>query len=349
MFIKNVKSTVFLIFVVMIVIIVTFGVYGCKQEPKEQKWKLKMHAFYPATFAVYTAYDYWAKEVEKRTNGRVTFEKYPGAALFTEKEELDALKDGLIDVATLLIHSVSARIPAVWAPILLGVSDAQWIAMTTEVMEAGPAKELEDKFNIKFLYSFSGYPNDAVQHKDRHLYTLEDIRKAGAIRTAPGFWTEFAVAVGVDAVSMPISEMYDATARGVVKGSWTNIAGWSPFGLNETIPYVTLNIPCAGGRTAYMLSLNLDTWNSLPPDVQEIMMSAGREANLLSVSLTTRQQLDFIAAITTKGGRMDRMSDEEAKKILDLGMPVIWEKYLKEAGAAGQKVKTIVEKYAAMK
>jgi TRAP-type C4-dicarboxylate transport system substrate-binding protein len=54
---------------------------------------------------------WWLDEVEKRSGGRIKFERYPGESLAKAAEQLDALESGMADVSLFVTTYTPGKIP----------------------------------------------------------------------------------------------------------------------------------------------------------------------------------------------------------------------------------------------
>ncbi len=68
---------------------------------------------------------------------------------------------------------------------------------------------------------------------------------------------------------------YNSISTGLTEGTMTFESAIAPYKFYEVAPYITKI--SFGGKSASALTVNLDTWESLPPDVQTIMMEVAEE------------------------------------------------------------------------
>ena len=92
---------------------------------------------------------------------------------------------------------------------------------------------------------------------------------------APGPTAAWLEGTGAVAVDGGLTTYYTQISTGVADGVLTILTGAAPYRIQEVAPYVTL--VGIGGQMMGGMSINLDTWNSLPADVQQVLGDLGTE------------------------------------------------------------------------
>jgi TRAP-type C4-dicarboxylate transport system substrate-binding protein len=94
----------FKFFVILTVCALMLGTTGCKDnsgENKEKTIRLSYANFAPASTFVCVQMERWKEEVEKRTDGKVQIDTYPGGTLLGAKEMMDGVIAGQADIGCL--------------------------------------------------------------------------------------------------------------------------------------------------------------------------------------------------------------------------------------------------------
>jgi len=92
---------------------------------------------------------------------------------------------------------------------------------------------------------------------------------------APGPTAAWLEGTGAVAVDGGLTTYYTQISTGVADGVLTILTGAAPYRIQEVAPYVTL--VGIGGQMMGGMSINLDTWNALPADVQQVLGDLGEE------------------------------------------------------------------------
>ena len=119
--------------------------------------KLEFASYAPATEGVSVALQEWCKEVEKRTNGRVTVTFHPGATLVAMPQTYEAVANGIVDIGFSAFGYTPGRFPMMELldlPTGLKTS-ALAVKLAKEYIEKFKPKELQD---VKLLYALLRLP-----------------------------------------------------------------------------------------------------------------------------------------------------------------------------------------------
>ncbi|MGM7668047.1 TRAP transporter substrate-binding protein DctP [Microbacterium sp. A93] len=245
--------------------------------------------------------------IEERTDGKVTFEPYWATSLAPLAQTLNAVSTGLADIGVFVNSYYPDEMPgAAWLSNLGTMSMKGWPhsylqshAATIEFVAT--SDELQAEFtaqNVRPIYLGSSPMADMFC--TRPIVTLEDAEGKRARVGGPP-WSTSVEALGMTAVSFSSAESYEGLQRGIADctlfSAAPNVA--VPMGISDVAPYYssthTAGIPGNGHI------MNLDVWNSLPVDVQQIFTDASA---LLATSMATemiRVYSEFAASAEADG------------------------------------------------
>jgi len=239
---------------------------------KDKPIELSYSSFWPVQFGMGKTATAWAEEVEKRTNGRVKITMYHGGILTDAANCYEGVVKGISDIGHSVLAYSRGRFPLMEVIDLPGYSyDA--------VSPSRVADDLYRKFSPKeladthVLYIYGMLPAYITTAK-RPVKTLEDL-KGLKIRSA-GLATKITEALGGTPVAMPKGDQYEALRKGMVDGAWSapsDLMGWKAA---EVAKYSTV-IYEVGFNTAFFVTMNLNKWNSLPPEIQKIFTEVSKE------------------------------------------------------------------------
>jgi C4-dicarboxylate-binding protein DctP len=212
---------------------------------------------------------------EKYTGGKVTVEVYPNSSLYKDKEELEALQLGSVQ---LLAPSISKFGPLgvkefdVFDLPFLMSDDTHARAMMASPMMAQFNKKLEDKSVKPLAYWDNG----------AHCYTAnvplimpDDFR--GLKMRIQGSKVLDAVARQLGAIPQIIAfgELYQALQTGVADGEDNVPSNISTQKLYDVQKYMTVS---HHGRLTYAFITNTKFWDGLPADIRPGLDKAAAEA-----------------------------------------------------------------------
>jgi len=231
--------------------------------------KLSYANFPPAPTFPCVQMERWKKEVEKRTGGKVAINTYPGSTLLGAKNMMDGVIAGQADIGCLCMAYQPGRFTVTNATALpLGFPNATAASLT--LWDVYRKHKPEGFKKVKALTMFTCAP--ANIYATEPVRNLEDLK--GLELRASGGVAQVLKALGAAPVGMPQSECPEALQKGVVKGAASSLETLMDFKYAETCKYVTI---FNGPVYPFAVVMNMDTWNSLPKDVQEVMDGLGTE------------------------------------------------------------------------
>lgn len=233
--------------------------------------KLTYSHFWPVGHPITESLAGWAKEIEKRTNGKVRVVMFPGGTLTPADKCYDGVVKGISSMCSSALSYTRGRFPLMEVCDLpLGYKDALSAArLSNAVYKKFQPKELDD---VKVMFFHGTGPT--IFHTKEPVRKLKDL-EGMKIRTT-GLGTKVVTALGATPVAMPMGDTYDALSKGVVQGSTAPIASLEGFKWGEVVKYTTENFGTAF-TTIFFVVMNKKAWNSLPPDVQKIIEQTNEE------------------------------------------------------------------------
>lgn len=214
----------------------------------------------------------WGKEIEKRTNGRVKVNVFPGNTLTQADKNYDGVAKGISDIGMSVLAYTRGKFPLTEVIDLpLGYKNAYAATkLINEYYQKFKPKELNE---VKILYLHAHGPGILHTCK-KPVSKLEDL-KGMKIRST-GLGAKVVAALGAVPVAMPMGETYDALSRGIADGSTAPIEALEGYRWGEVVKFTTEDYSSAY-TSGFFVAMNKDKWNSLPPDIQAIIEKIDEE------------------------------------------------------------------------
>ncbi|TWA89071.1 TRAP transporter substrate-binding protein [Bradyrhizobium stylosanthis] len=235
---------------------------------------------------------------EKYTGGKVKIEVYPNSTLYKDKEELEALQLGSVQM---LAPSNSKFGP-------LGIREFEVFDLpyilpdlkTLRKVTEGPLgarllKLLEPKGITGLAYWDNGFKQMSANRK---LVAPADYQGVKfRIQSSRVLQAQFK-ALGSLPQVMAFSEVYQALQTGVVDGqenTWSNIYTQK---MHEVQKYIT---ETNHGYIGYVVIVNKKFWDDLPADIREQLSKAMKEATDFNNAQSQKENDDALAEIKKSG------------------------------------------------
>jgi C4-dicarboxylate-binding protein DctP len=235
---------------------------------------------------------------EKYTNGRVKVEVYPNSQLYKDKEEVDALQLGAVQM---LAPSLAKFGP-------LGVRefevfDLPYIlpskAALRKVTEGDLGKRLFKKLESKGIVGLGYWDNGfKVMSANKPLRTPEDFRGVKMRIQSSKVLEAQMRALGAIPQVMAFSEVYQAMQTGVVDGSENTPSNMYTQKHHEVQKFITLS---DHGYIGYAVIANKKFWDGLPGDVRGQLEKAMAEATAHANQISQTENDEALAEIKKSG------------------------------------------------
>jgi C4-dicarboxylate-binding protein DctP len=257
---------------------------------------------------------------EKYTNGRVKVEVYPNSSLYKDKEELEALQLGSVQI---LAPSISKFGP-------LGVKEFDVFDLpflmsddvrARQMMASPMMADLNKKLEAKGVEPLAYWDNGAhVYTANKPLLKPDDFRGL-KMRIQGSKVLDAAVReLGAIPQIMAFGELYQALQTGVVDGEDnvpSNILTQKFYEVqkNLTVSY--------HGRLTYALVTNKKFWDGLPTDLKEPLARAVKESTDYFNETAAKDNVDALEKIKASGRvQVHYLTDDEKKAWVAKLMPV---------------------------
>jgi len=245
------------------------------------------------------ASEFFAKRAGELTKGKVKVEVYPNSQLYKDKEEMEALQLGAVQM---LAPSL-----AKFGPIGVKefeVFDLPFIfdneAELNKVTQGPIGKQLLDKLEPKGIKGLAYWDNGFKSFSaNKPIKTPADLKgQKMRIQSSKVLEEEIRALGGLPQV-MAFSEVYQALQTGVVDGTENPISNLYTQKMYEVQKHLTLT---EHGYLGYAVIVNKKFWEGLPADVRGQLEQAMKEATEYANKIA-KEQNDKDLELVKKSGR----------------------------------------------
>lgn len=235
---------------------------------------------------------------EEYTNGRVRIELFPNSQLYKDKEELEALQLGAVEM---LAPSLSKFGPLgikafeVFDIPYLFRTTAELARITEGPIGAEILQQLEPKGIVGLGYWNNGFKslsaNTPLRQPDDLLGLKVRIQSSRVIE-------EQMTALGALPQVLAFSEAYQALSSGVVDGTENPPSNFYNQKMFEVQRHATLT---DHGFLGYAVIVNRDFWTRLPVDIRDAIKRAVSESTAFANAEAEKENNDALAAMIKSG------------------------------------------------
>jgi tripartite ATP-independent transporter DctP family solute receptor len=258
-------------------------------------------------------------EVEKKSKGQIKIKIMLGGALGDENESVMKVSRGQIQAAGASTGALASKIPE------LNIVELPYLFKNTEeadrvidnILTAPMEKLFKDRGLVLGFWSENGYRN--FGSRDFQIKSPADLKgKKMRAQESPVHIMMYK-SFGAAAVPIPVTEVTQALATGNVDGFdqavlYAIAAGWS-----KSIKYFTISEhiyqPAA-------IIFNAKWYNSLPKDLQKILVDEGRILQIKGRKAVRSIEPDLFEILKSEKIVVHKLSDAERKVFVEAAKPV---------------------------
>jgi TRAP-type C4-dicarboxylate transport system substrate-binding protein len=290
---------------------------------------LKVANYFPPPASQSTVLEEFCRELEKRTNGRVKVDYYPGGSLLSATAMFDGIVSGVADIGYSHVYYTAGRMPVTEvAGLPLGYPSA-WVASNAlnDFYQEFKPKEFDQ---VRVLWMNTSTPS-AIATAKKPVRKLEDLK--GLTLRAPGVAGDVVKALGATPAPTPMPEVYDAIKKGVLDGEASNFETLKTFRFAEVVKYSTSCWQITNPYPFY-LAMNKNSYKRLPSDIKAIFDTLVGEYKDRYILMWNT--VDFVGKAygLEKGVEFIELSPQEATRWQAAVKPVI-DNYVKNIANKG--------------
>lgn len=275
------------------------------------------------------------EEVEKATNGRIKVQVYPASQLGDNKQMVEGLQLGTIEgviTPTAFLGGFHPLFTVVDLPFLFPTQDVadkilngpvgdQLLKSAEEIGIRGLAFWFEGGFK-QFSSNFPiKSPEDFKGHKIRTMDTpilIEQYRTWGAT-----------------AVPVAFAELYNALQLGTVEGQENRLGTIMEMKLHEVQKYITIS---NHGDIVEIFMVSKKWFDSLPPDLQEVLVSTAKRISPTRRSWGEEQDRQALEFLKSTGKNVVYELTPAERERFKATAKAIYQKFGEMTGARGQEM-----------
>lgn len=291
------------------------------------------------------------RRVYERTGGRVKLKII--SKMFPTEQLFQAVATGKVDIADVAMPWESSTYP-IWnwgeIPGIVSTNPVNGLAEEEAVYSDPAVLEIYDrsmaKYNLKFWFVTQWDPANGIWSKGP-ISSLGDLANM-KIRAGGYFPTVGLKAIGGTPVTVSGSELGPAMISGTIDGVLTSLGFGYSIGLAQVSKQFTVT-PLSPTWSAVTV-INKKKFDSLPPDLQEAVMEAGRDVQRMVCLSTIAEYILSTEILQLAGVKVAEFPEGDKAKLAEASKAVE-DEWLKQTGKDGQElvtaVKAAVEKYRA--
>lgn len=283
------------------------------------QYSLKLGYNMPETSVMHAAAERLAADVALKSDGRLNIELFPDQALGNDHQMLELARSGELDMILTPTAKLSIAIPEMQyadLPFYFPSQDDVY-----ELLDGQPGEMLLHKLSRIGLVGVAYWGNGFKQFT-ANKPLLEPDQFAGQrfrIMKSRLLKEQFEL-MGAEAIPIDFHHVKHALKDGVVDGQENPLAAIVAMGIHEEQRNLTLS---SHAYLAYVLSINQQSFKSLPVPLQSLLISSARTQTQWQRQETERREKALLEQIADSGVQVDVLSDEQKQVFRERFRPLV--------------------------
>ncbi len=336
------KSGGILLAVLMGMIILFSAGAASAQGKSDPPIVLRVADFYPPNHPIEQVFKkYFMAAVEQRSNGRIKFDYYGNETLLKNFDIAQGVMNGIADIGnTINSYQIWPISSFYYLPGAFGDKDVVKFIKASWPVFRKYVGGISEPMGLRFIigacttnYQLAG------RGEPPRTASLRGIK----IRTSGTVLPYCITLLGGTNVGMSITEAYDAMDKGVLSGISLAIPSYKSYQFQELLKWAVINADFGASPMSY--GMNIKKLNSLPPDLQKIIIDVGNEATVNMTADYAEGVDKDLASWRSKGVEIIKWSAAEKEKE-NAALKAAWTKWIADESKKYPSVKQLVSDWA---
>lgn len=281
---------------------------------------IKFAEVHPKGYAPVVAEENMGKKLEEQTKGEITFKMFAGGVLGSEKEVVEQVQSGAVQMTRVSLGIVGPVVPDVNVfnlPFVFRDQAHMRTIIDGEIGQEILKKITDSNFNLVALAWMDG--------GTRNLYTKKPVRniadlKGMKIRVQGNpVFIDTINDMGGNGIAMATGEIFSALQTGVIDGAENNPPTYFQHNHYQNAKFYTMTEHLILPEPIVM---SKNTWNKLTPEQQALVQKLAREAQMEERVLWDKSSADAEAKLKAAGVEFITLTPDQKKAFFDATQPV---------------------------
>src|SRR5688572_2940113 len=271
---------------------------------------------HPADYPTVEAVKHMGKLLAEQTNGRLGIRTYPNGALGNERDTIEQMKIGGLDMMRINVTPLNNVVPETVVPAL------PFIFRSEDQMHAaldGPVgEEILKAMESQGMVGLAFYDSGARSlYATKPVKTLADVQGMKIRVQQSDLFVAMVEALGANPTPMPYGEVYTALTTGVVDAAENNWPSYESSRHFEAAKFYNLS---EHSLAPEVLVFSKKVWDALPPADQAILRQAAKDSVPYMRKLWDEREVKSRKAVEAAGIQVVTLANK--KEFVDAMGPV---------------------------
>ncbi len=289
---------------------------SCAQAAEFRSADIHNSDDYPTVAAV----KHMSQYLEQKSGGKYKIKVFNKGALGTEKETIDQVKIGALEMTRVNIspmNAVCAKTQVPTMPFLFSSIEHMRKSLDGPVGEE-ILKSCEDQGFVGLAFYDSGARS---LYAKKPIKTVADVKGMKVRVQQSDLWVALVGAMGGNATPMPFGEVYTGLKTGLIDAAENNIPSYDSVKHYESAKYYSRT---EHSMAPEMLLMSKIVWDKLPKAEQDMVRAAAKESVAFQRKKWDEQETKSLAAVKAGGAEIIDVD----KKSFQAVMGPVYDKFM---------------------
>jgi tripartite ATP-independent transporter DctP family solute receptor len=272
---------------------------------------------YPTVAAV----KYMSDLLDKRSNGKYKIKVFNKGALGTEKETIDQVKIGALDLTRVNISPMNSLCAKTMVPTLPFLFDS--IDHMRKTLDGPIGEEILKDCEAQGFVGLAFYDSGARSiYAKKPVKTVADTKGMKIRVQQSDLWVALVGAMGGNATPMPFGEVFTALKTGVIDAAENNIPSYESTKHYEAVKFYSRT---EHSMAPEMLLMSKAVFDKLPKADQDMIRAAAKESVAFQRKKWDEQEAKSLEIVSKGGATIVSDVDKASFKAV---MPPVYAKFM---------------------
>ncbi len=285
------------------------------QPLSAKTYRAQVSSQMPVKHPITMVMEHYVKTVNKKSNGRLKLAHFSSGQLLNDREVPNAINKGTVQMAQTFFVWWSGKVRDVFP---YGGKQPLTQDHVLRLMNGPVEKHINaaldrtnaaGKTNVKVIAPIL-YSINAGYILKKPVKNFGDM-KGMKIRIPSRLNAAEVASLGGVPTVMSSADVYMSLQRNTIQGALSGLPSFYARKWYEGAKHILFLKPIP---TNFHIVANLTWFNSLPKDLQEILMEVGKEVSAMSIKLTIGMESKIESMLAAKGAEIFKISPEEYKR-----------------------------------
>ena len=271
---------------------------------------------YPTVVAV----KHMSELLEKASGGKHKIKVFNKAALGSEKETIDQVKIGALDMARVNVAPMNAVCPMTMVPTMPFLFRS--VEHMRHALDGPVGDEILKSCESAGFVGLAFYDSGARSiYAKKPIKTVADAKGLKIRVQQSDLWVSLVSAMGANATPMPYGEVYTGLKTGLIDAAETNIPS---FDTAKHVEAVKVYSKTEHSMAPEILVMSKVVWDKLPKAEQDMVRKAAKESVAFQRKAWDEQEAKSLASVKAAGAQIVEVD----KKSFQAVMGPVYDKFM---------------------